>query len=216
MGAPETIRQLGELGVILVIRCDSTDEALHGIAAVLEGGIRAMEVTFTVPGAPDVIRAVGKEYGDRVLLGAGTVTSTEQAKQAFDAGAKYLVAPNTNVQVIESAQRLGLPMFPGAFTPTEVQRAWELGASAVKIFPASVGGPDYIKALKGPYPDIPMVPTGGVNDETVGAFFKAGAFAVGAGGSLFDKKLLKAKEFAKMTQIAKRFMQAVAAARGKA
>lgn len=216
MGAPETIRQLGELGVILVIRCDSTDEALHGIAAVLEGGIRAMEVTFTVPGAPDVIRAVGKEYGDRVLLGAGTVTSTEQAKQAFDAGAKYLVAPNTNVQVIESAQRLGLPMFPGAFTPTEVQRAWELGASAVKIFPASVGGPDYIKALKGPYPDIPMVPTGGVNDETVGAFFKAGAFAVGAGGSLFDKKLLKAKEFAKMTQIAQRFMQAVAAARGKA
>lgn len=216
MGAPDTIRQLGELGVILVIRCDSTDEALHGIAAVLAGGIRAMEVTFTVPGAPDVIRAVGKEYGDRVVLGAGTVTTTEQAKQAFDAGAKYLVAPNTNVQVIESAQRLGLPMFPGAFTPTEVQRAWELGASAVKIFPASVGGPDYIKALKGPYPDIPMVPTGGVNDETVGAFFKAGAFAVGAGGSLFDKKLLKAKEFAKMTQIAQRFMQAVAAARGKA
>lgn len=215
MGAPETVRQLGELGVILVIRCDSTDEALHGIAAVMEGGIRAMEVTFTVPGAPDVIRAVGKEYGDRVLLGAGTVTNTEQAKQAFDAGAKYLVAPNTNVQVIESAQRLGLPMFPGAFTPTEVQRAWELGASAVKIFPASVGGPDYIKALKGPYPDIPMVPTGGVNDETVGAFFMAGAFAVGAGGSLFDKKLLKAKEFAKMTQIAQRFMQAVAAARGK-
>ncbi|MCZ7647812.1 MAG: bifunctional 4-hydroxy-2-oxoglutarate aldolase/2-dehydro-3-deoxy-phosphogluconate aldolase [Planctomycetota bacterium] len=212
--AIHTVNRIGELGAILVVRAETKQDALDGIRAVYEGGLEAIEITFTVPGAADAIAAVAKEFGEKILLGAGTVTTTEQAKAAYESGAKYLVAPNTSTHVIESAQRLGLPIFPGALTPTEVHRAWELGASAVKIFPASLGGPDYLKALKGPYPEVRMVPTGGVNEKTVAAWFDAGAFAVGAGGALFDLKLLKAREFGKMTETARRFVEAVRAARG--
>jgi 2-dehydro-3-deoxyphosphogluconate aldolase/(4S)-4-hydroxy-2-oxoglutarate aldolase len=207
------VKRIGELGAILVVRCETEEEAVKGIRAVVEGGIRAVEITFTVPGAPAVIRRIKHDLGDSVLLGAGTVTDPEQAEDAVDAGALYLVAPNTDEKVIGAAKRLGVPVFPGAFTPTEVVRAWDMGADAVKIFPASLGGPAYIKALKGPLPHIPLIPTGGVDERTVGEFFRAGAFAVGAGGALFDRKRLEAKDYAGMTEVAKRFTLALKAAR---
>lgn len=207
------LKKIGELGVVLVVRCETEDQAVNGISAVIAGGIRAVEITFTVPGAPGVIRRVGHDLGDAVLLGAGTVLTAEEAEDAVDAGARYLIAPNTDEKVIGAAKRLGVPIIPGAFTPTEVVRAWDLGADAVKIFPASLGGPAYIRALRAPLPHIPLVPTGGVDERTVGEFFRAGAFAVGAGGALFDRKRLQVRDYAGMTEVAKRFMAALQAAR---
>lgn len=215
MNGNETLRRIGELGVVLVVRAESAEEALGGIRAVVEGGIRVVEITFTVPGAPSVIRDVKREMGDHVLLGAGTVLHPEDAEDAVDAGAKFLVAPNTDERVIGAAKRQGVPILPGAFTPTEIIRAWDLGADAVKIFPANAGGPPYLRALRGPLPHIPLVPTGGVDENTVGDFFRAGAFAVGAGGALFDPKRLKAKDYKGMTETAARFMQALKAARSE-
>lgn len=209
----KVLNRIGELGVVLVVRCETDEEAVNGIRAVVEGGIRAVEVTFSVPGAPGVIRRVKHDLGDSVLLGAGTVLTPEQAEDAVDAGAVYLISPNADEKVIGAAKRLGVPIIPGAFTPTEVVRAWDMGADAVKIFPASLGGPNYIRALRQPLPNIPLVPTGGVDERTVGDFFRAGAFAVGAGGALFDKKRLQAKDFSGMTDIAKRFTLAMRAAR---
>lgn len=207
------LKTIGEYGAVLVVRCETEDEAVNGIRAVLEGGIKAVEVTFTVPGAPGVIRRVKHEFGDSVLLGAGTVLTPEQAEDAVDAGAVYLISPNTDEKVIGAAKRLNVLSIPGAFTPTEVVRAWDLGADAIKIFPASLGGAPYIKSLKAPLPNIPLIPTGGVDERTVGDFFRAGAFAVGVGGALFDLKRLKAKDYAGMTDVAKRFTTALRLAR---
>jgi 2-dehydro-3-deoxyphosphogluconate aldolase/(4S)-4-hydroxy-2-oxoglutarate aldolase len=212
-GKSSVMKRIGELGVLLVVRCETEEQAVNGIRAVVEGGIRAVEITFTVPGAPGVIRRVKHDLGESVLLGAGTVLTPEQAEDAVDAGASYLIAPNTDEKVIGAAKRLGVPIIPGAFTPTEVIRAWDMGADAVKIFPASLGGPGYIKALKAPLPHIPMIPTGGVDERTVADFFRAGAFAVGAGGALFDHKRLLAKDYTGMTEVAKHFMTALLAAR---
>ena len=207
------LKKIGELGAILIVRCETEAEALAGIRAVLAGGIQAVEITFTVPGAPAVIRRVKKEFGETVLLGAGTVLTPEQAEDAVDAGALYLLAPNSDEKVIGAAKRLGVPIIPGAFTPTEVARAWDLGADAVKIFPASLGGPAYLRALRAPLPHIPLVPTGGVDERTIGEFFRAGAFAVGAGGALFDRQRLQARDYAGMTEVARRFMAALHKAR---
>jgi 2-dehydro-3-deoxyphosphogluconate aldolase/(4S)-4-hydroxy-2-oxoglutarate aldolase len=208
-GHKPVLKSIGEYGAVLVVRCETEDEAVNGVRAVLEGGIKAVEVTFTVPGAPSVIRRIKHEFGESLLLGAGTVLTPEQAEDAVDAGALYLIAPNTDEKVIGAAKRLGVTVIPGAFTPTEVVRAWDLGADAIKIFPASLGGPSYIKALKAPLPHIPLIPTGGVDERTVGEFLRAGAFAVGAGGAIFDIKRLKAKDYAGMTEVAKRFTTAL-------
>ena len=208
------LKRIGELGSVLVVRCDTEDEAVNGVRAVVEGGIKAVEVTFTVPGAPGVIRRIKHDLGESVLLGAGTVLTAEQAEDAVDAGATYLVSPNTDERVIGAAKRLGVPIIPGALTPTEIQRAWDLGADAVKIFPAmATGGPAYIRMLRGPFPSIPLVPTGGVDERNVGEFLKAGAFAVGVGGALFDKVRLQAKDWSGMTEVAKHFSAAIRAAR---
>ncbi len=211
MAHEATLKQIEELGVLLVVRAENASDAIKGIEAVVKGGIKAVEITFSVPGAPDVIREVGREFGETLLLGAGTVMTVQQANEAAEAGARYLIAPNTDERVINEAKKLNVPVFPGAFTPTEVARAWDLGADAVKIFPASVGGPAYLKALKAPLSNIRMVPTGGVNEKTVGDFFKAGAFAVGAGGALFDNKLIQTGDFKTMTDTAARFMAALRA-----
>ena len=211
--AKAVLKALGEYGAVLIVRCETEDEAVNGIRAVMEGGIKAVEVTFTVPGAPGVIRRVKHEFGDSILLGAGTVLTPEQAEDAVDAGASYLISPNADEKVIGAAKRLNVASIPGAFTATEVVRAWDLGADAIKIFPASLGGAPYIKALKAPLPNIPMIPTGGVDERTVGDFFRAGAFAVGAGGALFDLKRLKAKDYVGMTEVAKRFTTALRLAR---
>ena len=210
-----TVEKIRDLGVVLVVRAKGDEQTMKGIAAMIEGGVKAIEITFSVPNAVAVIKAVKERFGADILLGAGTVLNPSDAAGAVGAGAQYVVSPNTNPEVIGISKRLGVPVMPGAFTPTEVVNAWAAGADVVKIFPASVGGPAYIKALRGPLPHIPMLPTGGVNDKTAGPFIEAGAFALGAGSNLFDKKLLAAEDYAGLTKLAKSFMTGVAEARKK-
>ena len=210
-----TVERIRDLGVVLVVRAKGDENTMKGIEAMLAGGVTAIEITFSVPNAVAVIRAVRERFGTDILLGAGTVLNPSDAAGAVGAGAEFVVSPNTNLEVIGMAKRLGVPVMPGAFTPTEVVNAWAAGADVVKIFPASVGGPAYIKALRGPLPHIPMLPTGGVNDKTAGPFIEAGAFALGAGSNLFDKKLLAAEDFKGLADLAKRFTAGVREAREK-
>jgi 2-dehydro-3-deoxyphosphogluconate aldolase/(4S)-4-hydroxy-2-oxoglutarate aldolase len=210
-----TVEKIRDLGVVLVVRAKGDEATMKGIEAMIEGGVTAIEITFSVPNAIAVIKSVKERFGSNIILGAGTVLNPSDAAGAVRAGAEYIVSPNTNPEVIGISKRLGVPVMPGAFTPTEVVNAWAAGADVVKIFPASVGGPSYIKGLRGPLPHIPMMPTGGVNDKTAGPFIEAGAFALGAGSNLFDKKLLAAEDYKGLTDLAKRFMAGVAEARAK-
>jgi 2-dehydro-3-deoxyphosphogluconate aldolase/(4S)-4-hydroxy-2-oxoglutarate aldolase len=208
-GAKETVARIGELGVVLVVRAKGDESTMKGLQAMVDGGVKALEITFSVPNAPEVIRAVKARFGDSVVLGAGTVLTPEQARNAVEAGASFLVAPNTDPEVMAAAWKLDVPMMPGAFTPTEIVGAFKAGAAVVKIFPASVGGPDYLKAVRAPLPHIPLMPTGGVDDRTAPAFLEAGAFALGAGSNLFDAKKLAAGDFKGMTETAVRFVTVV-------
>ncbi|MFO0824272.1 MAG: bifunctional 4-hydroxy-2-oxoglutarate aldolase/2-dehydro-3-deoxy-phosphogluconate aldolase [Gemmataceae bacterium] len=167
------------------------------------------EVTFTVPNALDVIRAAKQQLGDRVLLGAGTVLDTETARAALLAGAEFLVAPSLNVEVIKLCRRYDKLIMPGAFTPTEVVTAWEAGADIVKVFPADVVGPAFFKALRGPLPQVKLMPTGGVDLTTAGEFLKAGAVCLGVGSQMVDPKLVAARDFAKITALAKQYVDVV-------
>jgi 2-dehydro-3-deoxyphosphogluconate aldolase/(4S)-4-hydroxy-2-oxoglutarate aldolase len=201
------VQRLGEIGLVVVIRTDRVDDNfVRAVDAMVEGGAKAVEITFTVPDAVSVIRRMNDEFAGSVLLGAGTVLNPSDAVAAVNAGAKYIVSPATNIEVIGIAKRLGVAVIPGAFTPTEVLAAWSAGADIVKIFPASVGGPAYIKALKGPLPHVPMLPTGGVELDNVGEFFAAGAFAVAVGGNLFKKDLVKAGDFDGLRKLAAAFV----------
>jgi 2-dehydro-3-deoxyphosphogluconate aldolase/(4S)-4-hydroxy-2-oxoglutarate aldolase len=210
-----TLKSIHDVGIVVVVRAEKADETLFkALGAIAEGGVKAIEITFSVPDAVSVIREVKKRFGGDIVLGAGTVLNPSDAVAAVGAGATYVVAPNTNVEVIGISKRMGVPVMPGAFTPTEVVAAYNAGADVVKVFPASVGGPSYIKALRGPLPHIPLLPTGGVNTETAGPFIKAGAFALGAGGNLFDKKLIGRGDFAGLTALAKRYVGLIKEARG--
>lgn len=210
----ETVRAIGECGIVLVVRAEKADDAMmRGIEAVHKGGVKAAEITFSVPGAVNVIEKVRRQFGDEIILGAGTILNPSDAAAAVNAGAAYVVAPNTNPEVIGISKRLGVAVIPGAFTPTEVLSAWAAGADVIKLFPASIGGPGYLKALKAPYPHIPLLPVGGVDLETAGPFIKAGAFALGIGSNLFDKKLLAKGDFDGLTDLARRYCRAVRAAR---
>lgn len=209
----EVVAQIRELGVVAIVRADSGEEALAAARAVRDGGLRAIEVTFTVPGAADIIRRLADEMGETILLGAGTVLSEELAREAVRAGAEYLIAPDTDPAVIQEAHRLGRPIFPGAFSPTEVARAWKLGADAVKLFPAARLGPAYLKDLRAPFPEIPLIPVGGVDAANCGDYFRNGAVAIGVGGKLVDRALLRAGRYEEITQRARELAAAVAAAR---
>src|SRR5580692_9580245 len=185
-----------EIGIVPVVRTESADGAIKAIDAIHRGGIRAAEITMTVPGAIRALEKVADQFGDKMVLGAGTVLDPETARACMLAGAEFIVTPNLRVSTIEIVKRYSKVICPGALTPTEVLTAWESGADFVKIFPCgNVGGPKYIKALKGPFPHIEMVPTGGVNLETAGEFLKAGACAVGIGGELVDAKSVKEGRF---------------------
>src|ERR1700730_14170554 len=190
------LRSILDIGVVPVVRTSSAESAVLAIEAVYRGGIRAAEITMTVPGAIKALEKLADTFGDKIVLGAGTVLDPETARICMLAGAQFFVTPSLNVKTIEMAQRYSKPIMPGALTPTEVLAAWEAGADAVKIFPCgNVGGAKYIKALKGPFPQIEMVPTGGVNLETVADFLKAGCCAVGVGGELVDGKSMAAGRF---------------------
>ena len=211
----EVLAALREGGIVPVIRADSADTALRIVDALVAGGIRTLEITMTVPDAIGAIKAVAHRFGSSVLLGAGTVTSRALAEGSLDAGAEFLVTPCVVPDVIAVAKERDIAVLPGAMTPTEVFTAWSSGGDIIKIFPASnVGGASYLKALKGPFPQIPLCPTGGVNLQTIGEFVKAGASAVGVGGELVSKAAIDAGDYGKITELAKQYVAALAAARG--
>ena len=201
-------------GLVPVIRADSAEVALRITEALVEGGIRTIEITMTVPDALLAIRSVASRFGQEILLGAGTVTDRTMAVGALEAGAEFLVCPCLVPEVIASAQELGVAVLPGAMTPTEVFSAWSLGGDIVKVFPAShAGGAGYLKALKGPFPEIDLLPTGGVNLDTIAGFIEAGAVAVGVGGELVLKSAIAAGAFDRITVLARQFVEALERAR---
>lgn len=195
--------------MVAVVRAASGEQLVDVAEALAAGGIDAVEITFTVPQAHRVIEKVAAKLGARVLLGAGTVLDAETARIALLSGAEFVVSPTLDLRVIEVCRRYGKPVMPGAFSPTEIMAAWQAGADVVKVFPGDVLGPTYLKALAGPLPQIRLMPTGGVNLETIGAFLQAGAFALGVGGALVDAKLVEAGNFNEIQSRAKRFADAV-------
>ena len=216
MATANILAALVEGAIVPVVRASSPEAALQAVEAIANGGIRAAEITMTVPGAVQVLEKLAGRFSGNLLLGAGTVLDPETARACLLAGAEFIVSPSLKPATIEMAKRYSKPVFPGALTPTEVLTAWEAGADAVKIFPCgNVGGAKYIKALKGPFPQIETIPTGGVNLETIGEFLKAGACAVGVGGELVDANLIKEGRFDAITERARQFLAAVAKARAE-
>jgi 2-dehydro-3-deoxyphosphogluconate aldolase/(4S)-4-hydroxy-2-oxoglutarate aldolase len=205
-----------DIGIVPVIRTNSAESAVKAVDAIYRGGIRAAEITMTVPGAIRALEKVADAFGDKLVLGAGTVLDPETARACMLASAEFFVTPNLRPSTIEMARRYSKVIMPGALTPTEVITAWEAGADIVKIFPAgNVGGAKYIKALKGPFPQIEMIPTGGVNLETAGEFLKAGACAVAVGAELVDAKSIKEERYDAIEAKARQFLDVVAKARAE-
>lgn len=210
----EIVARIRALGVVAIVRADTGEEALAAARAVREGGLQAIEVTFTVPGAAGIIRRLAAEMGDEILLGAGTVLTVAQLEEAVNAGAEYIIAPDTDAAVIEGAHRLGRAVFPGAFSPTEVVRAVKLGADMVKLFPAARLGPGYFKDLRGPFPNVPLLAVGGVDAANCAEYFAAGAVGLGVGGKLVDRTLLREGRYDEITRRSRDLVAAVRAARG--
>lgn len=209
----EVRRQIEQVGIVPVVRASSADEARFAALAVAEGGIPIVEITMTVPGAVGLIASLVRQ-APGVLVGAGTVLDAETARQCLDAGAQFLVSPGFDADTVKLANKEHVMVIAGALTPTEVISAWKAGADLVKIFPcAQVGGPSYIKALKGPLPQIPLMPTGGVNLNTVKDFLSAGAAALGVGGELIQKEALQSRKPGVITQLARQYAEAVRSAR---
>ena len=180
------LQRILDLGLVAILRAPSGERLIPVCAAIMEGGIDVIEVTYTVPDASRVLAEARQKFGARIRLGAGTILDTETARAAIFAGAEFLVTPTVNPAVIELGHRYDVAVLCGAFSPTEVLTAWEAGADIVKLFPAEIGGPGLVKALRGPFPQIRLLPTGGVNLQTIEGFFKAGACAVGLGTALVD------------------------------
>src|SRR6516165_4521572 len=205
-----------EIGIVPVVRTPSAEGAIRAVDAIYRGGIRAAEITMTVPGAIRALEKIADQFGDTIMLGAGTVLDAATARSCMLAGAQFFVTPALKIETIELARRYSKPIFPGALTPTEVLTAWEAGADAVKVFPCSaVGGAKYIKALKAPFPQIEMIPTGGVNLETAGDFLRAGACAVAVGGELVDAKSIKEGRLDVIEDRARQYLAAIAKARAE-
>lgn len=209
----EQLHQVLHSGIVAIIRANSGEQLVQVARALYEGGVNVIEVTFTVPNAVEVLAAVKRDLGKQILLGAGTVLDPETARTAILAGAEFLVSPIVNLDVIRLGLRYDKLVMPGAYTPTEVLSAWEAGADVVKLFPADIGGPAYLKALKGPLPQVRILPTGGVNLQTLPDFFKAGACAVGLGSSLVEKDAVDKGDFARIRELAKQYVELVAKTR---
>jgi 2-dehydro-3-deoxyphosphogluconate aldolase/(4S)-4-hydroxy-2-oxoglutarate aldolase len=210
MGRHEDLDRVLKCGLVAIIRATSGEQLVQVSQALYEGGIDVIEVTFTVPGVLDVISAVRKQMGRNILLGAGTVLDPESARAALLAGAEFLVSPTVNLDVIRMANRYDKVMMTGAYTPTEILTAWEAGTDVVKVFPAEIGGPPYLKAIKGPLPQVRLMPTGGVNLQTLPEFIAAGACAVGLGSSLVEKKTLEQGDFGRMRDLARQYVDLLA------
>jgi 2-dehydro-3-deoxyphosphogluconate aldolase/(4S)-4-hydroxy-2-oxoglutarate aldolase len=210
MTKQQILSSMIDIGVVPVVRTASAESAIRSIEAIYRGGILAAEITMTVPGAIRALEKVADQFGDTIVLGAGTVLDPETARACILAGAQFLVTPALNVKTIALAQRYSKRIMPGALTSTEVVTAWQSGADIVKIFPASaVGGAKYIKALKGPFPQIEMIPTGGVNLDTTADFLKAGACAVAVGGELIDAATIKDGKYEVFEERARQYLEVV-------
>ncbi len=209
MSKEEQLLSILESGIVAVVRSPDSDQLVDVARALADGGVTTIEITMTVPDALDVLRKVRHSLGDRILLGAGTVLDTETARAVLLAGAEYIVAPTINLDVIRLCQRYNKIVMPGAFTPTEILTAWEAGADIVKVFPADVVGPAFFKAMRGPLPQIRLMPTGGVNLETAANFLKAGACCLGVGNQLVEPKTVAEGNFDRIRDLAWRYVSIV-------
>jgi len=214
MTVEDVMRKIGEVGIVPVVRAATVEDANRAVEAICAGGIPILEITMTVPNAISVIRHVIRECGNTVLIGAGTVTTGEQAEQCIRAGAEFLVSPGLSTHVLAVAQACAKLAIPGALTPTELMQAQDNGAKLIKIFPCgNVGGPKYLQSLKGPFPNAALIPTGGVSAANAAEYLAAGAFALGVGGELVNASALRTGNLAKITQAARELVQAVHEAR---
>lgn len=211
----DVLSRLKASGVVAILRAETSDGLIAVAEALAKGGVEFVEITMTVPDALTVIQQAAEVLGDKVVIGAGTVLDADATRAAIKAGAAYIISPAVRPGVIEVCRQQEVACLPGAMTPTEVLEAWELGADVVKIFPAGVGGPQFFKDLKGPFPHIELMPTGSVNKETAPQFIKAGACAVGVGGELAGKAMIAAREFDQITQNAREFIRIVQQARNR-
>jgi len=213
MDKKAVFEKVKELGLLAVLRGPSPELTIQMVDALINGGVTGIEITYSTPNAEDVVKMLAKKYGDQILLGMGTLTEPEQAQRAKDAGAQFLVSPICEPELVTAMVKSGLLTLAGAFTSTEVFQAYRLGSDVVKIFPGSLAGPGYIKALKGPFPYIPMMPTGGVSAANVAEWFAAGVIAVGAGSELCPPQWAKEGKFDDISRRTAEFVQAVKSAR---
>ncbi len=214
MKKEQILHQIHKVGLVPVLRAPSAEAAIAAAAAIEAGGVPVLEITMTVPYAIEVIAAVAKSSGGRVLVGAGTVLDAETARACILAGAQFVVSPALNVNTIDLCRRYSIPVIPGALTPTEIVTAWEAGADVVKVFPCSaVGGAKYLAALRGPLPQIELIPTGGVSLSTAAEFIAAGAFALGVGSDLVDISAVKNGKPEVITENARKYIAVVERAR---
>jgi 2-dehydro-3-deoxyphosphogluconate aldolase/(4S)-4-hydroxy-2-oxoglutarate aldolase len=214
MTKAEIVKQIEDLGLVPVVRASSADEAMQVIEAIKAGGVNVLEITMTVPGAIKVIEKVADKYGSDVLIGAGTVLDPETARACLLAGAQFIVSPALNLDTIALCHRYSAPICPGVLTPTEVITAWSAGVDFVKVFPCgSVGGASYVKNLKGPFPQVKIIPTGGVSITTAADFIKAGASALGVGTDLVNIKAIRDGNPQIVTDAAKQYIEIIREAR---
>ncbi len=205
----EIVENIIELKAVAVIRMEDPSKLIKVAEAIYEGGVKAIEITMTVPNAIETIALASKEIGDKVLIGVGSILNQEMAQKAIDAGAKYVVSPIFKKEIIERSHKNDIPAMPGTFTPTEAQLAWEAGADIIKIFPADVLGMSFIKGMKAPMPHLKVMPTGGVSLTNAGEWLKAGACAVGVGSALIDKKAILEENYTVLTKNAKQIMESI-------
>ena len=211
----QNLKTVGDAGVVAVIRANSKDQLVGITEALLAGGVPGIEITMSTPKAISGIEMLADRFGDRAVIGVGTVIDAATARDAIAAGAQFVVSPVFDEQIVSTTRRYGKIMIPGAFTPTEILRAWTAGADVVKVFPATLLGPQYFKDILAPLPQLRLTPTGGVDAKNAGDWIKAGAVFVGAGSSLVTKDALAKNDWAGVTANAKAFVEAIRTARAK-
>jgi 2-dehydro-3-deoxyphosphogluconate aldolase/(4S)-4-hydroxy-2-oxoglutarate aldolase len=216
MSKESQLRHVLDCGIVAVVRSPDSQQLVEACRALADGGVTVAEITMTVPNALEVLRQVRQALGDRLLLGAGTILDPETARAALLAGAEYIVAPTLNLDVIRLCQRYDKLVMPGAFTPTEILTAWEAGADIVKVFPADVVGPAFFKALRGPLPQVRLMPTGGVDLKTAADFLRAGACCLGVGGQLVEPKAVAERNFDRLRELARQYVAIVQQVRSHA
>jgi 2-dehydro-3-deoxyphosphogluconate aldolase / (4S)-4-hydroxy-2-oxoglutarate aldolase len=209
----QIIQQIESTGLVAIIRASSSGELVDAVKALRDGGVTCIEVTMTTPNALEVIRQAREALGESAAIGVGTVLDSETARQAILSGAQFVVAPVLDLPTIELCRRYSVPIMPGAFTPTEILRAWQAGADFVKIFPTSSVGPKYLKDIRGPLPQVKMIPTGGIDLGNVAEFIRAGASAVGIGTALISKDLLAKRDFVGLKALATQWLERIRQAR---